>query len=471
MTSADRLLQGNLTNVSPAIQERGRELEELGLCRVLETEYIFCVHPADNDYDRVYDHDCDARIELDGDEGRSTRCQECGRDIILPDKERHTRIDIERSNDGVYDFLSDLAREALDTNVQKKYNGLKYLDCRIEPVMEFTPGAKPANIQLLFEPLPSEIIDAIRLFDRNTVTILVGTATNNLSEFDDRNLPYLESSELIDTDRETALQTISDVVAQVIGQDRLSDVGLKTDISKRLYSNVRQDLSWRNFWREYEHCTQNILLHIFTTSRLLGGEESGVQVPDGILTLNWDNLGQAYIWDAKYAEPSNIPRDLSGDYEDIAKHLVQFRQESNVRDIFNDVAGFLLISPGITSSSVVRLAERIQQRLEENGDQWGGPVVHLRFEALLELYDIFRANNARVQEKPRELRRHTHRLFHNVGYHTTEPDEYQEADVNVIDVDTDDIQRMIQQRVEPQEIEEDEINIEGYLANINSLGF
>lgn len=148
-----------------------------------------------------------------------------------------------------------------------------------------------------------------------------------------------------------------------------------------------------------------------------------------MLTLNWDGTGQASIWDAKYAARSNVPRDLSGDYEDMAKHLVQFKRESNVRDVFDDVSGFLLVSPGIKDSSVVRLAERIQRRLEETGEQWGGPVVHVRFNALLRLLRRYRENGERIQEKPRELRRHTHRLFRNLDYHTVEPESYRKSDV------------------------------------------
>lgn len=147
--------------------------------------------------------------------------------------------------------------------------------------------------------------------------------------------------------------TRSFVATRVIEWDRLSDAELKATLSERIYAEEREGLSWR----EFEHCVQNILVHTFTTSRLLGGEESGVQVPDGVLTLNWDGTGQASIWDAKYAASSNVPRDLSGDYEDMAKHLVQFKRESNVRDVFDDVSGFLLVSPGIKDSSVVRLAE------------------------------------------------------------------------------------------------------------------
>lgn len=471
MISADRVLQGNRTDVSPKTRERGRELEELGLCRVVETEYVHCVHPEDGDYDRVYDRDCDARIVLDGDEGRYTRCPECGREVLLPAKTRRTRTDIERSEEGVYDHVSDLVREALDTRAQKKDSGLKYLDHRVEPVLEASYETDPISFQFVFESVRPGVIDAMRVFDRNAVTILVGTATNTRSEFKDRNLAHLTLSDLVDSDRDEALREISDVATRVIERDRLSDAELKAILSGRIYAEEREGLSWREFWREFEHCVQNILVHTFTTSRLLGGEESGAQVPDGVLTLNWDGAGQAYIWDAKYAAPSNVPRDLSGDYEDMAKHLVQLRRESNVRDVFDDVSGFLLVSPGIKDSSVVRLAERIQQRLEETGEQWGGPVVHVRFDALLRLLRRYRENGERIQEKPRELRRHTHRLFRNPDYHTVEPESYRKADARVFDVDSEDIDRTIRERIAPQEPEEDEINIEGYLANIDSLDF
>lgn len=471
MIPADRVLQGNLTDVGPKTRERGRELETLGLCQVVETEYVYCIHPEDGDYDRVYDRNCDASIVLDGDEDRYIRCPECGREVLLPAKTRRTQTDIERSEEGIYNHVSDLVREALDTRAQKKDSGLKYLDHRVEPVLDASYEADPVSFQFVFESPRLGVIDAMRVFDRNAVTILVGTATNTRSEFEDRNLAHLTLSDLVDSDRDEALREISDVATRVIERDRLSDAELKATLSERIYTEEREELSWREFWREFEHCVQNILVYTFTTSRLLGGEESGKQVPDGVLTLNWDGTGQAYIWDAKYVAPSNVPRDLSGDYEDIAKHLVQFRRESNVRDVFDDVAGFLLVSPGIKDSSVVRLAERIQQRLEETGEQWGGPVVHVRFDALLRLLRRFRENGERVQEKPRELRRHTHRLFRNPDYHTDEPESYREADVRVFDVDSEDIDRTIRERIAPQKPEEDEINIEGYLANIDSLDF
>lgn len=471
MISADRVVQGNLTDVSPKTRERGRELEDLGLCRVFETEYVHCVHPEDEDYDRVYDRNCDASIVLDGDEGRHTRCPKCGREVLLPAKNRRTRTDIERSEEGVYAYVSDLVRDALDTRAQKKDSGLKYLDRRIEPVLEASYDTDTVSFQFVFESPRPGVIDTMRVFDRNSVTILIGTATNARSEFEDRNLAHLTLSDLVDSDRKEALRKITDISTQIIERDRLSDAELKATLSERIYAEEGARLSWREFWREFEHCVQNILIHTFSTSRLLGGEESGTQVPDGVLTLNWEGIGQAYIWDAKYTAPSNVPRDLSSDYEDMAKHLVQFRRESNVKDVFNDVAGFLLVSPGINESSVIRLAERIQQRLEETGEQWGGPVVHIRFDALLRLLNQYRENRERVQEKPRELKRHTHRLFQTPDYHVAEPESYREADVRVFDVDCDDIDRTIQERIAPQEPEEDEINIRGYLANIDSLDF
>lgn len=469
MTDVNRLLQNHVTDINPEEQEKAEELAELGLCKVKKTTFIDCVNTNDGDYDDVYGHDCDARIKIDSENEGVIQCPLCNRDILLSEKQSGTRIDVERLDSGVYRYVRDLVSDAFDASAQKKDNGLRYLNTRFEYVVESFFDGDMIDIQIIFNPVPMEVARTIRLIDKKTISVLVGTAVTAEAKFDELDLPYLRMGELVEAkDKETQ---IVNMAKKVMEKDRLSHSELKASISQRLYSSYRSELTWR----EYEHCVQSIFQYIFKTSRILGGEESGEQVPDGVLSLNWgkdrDKTGQAYIWDAKYVNPGNVPRDLSGDYEDMAKHLIQFRNESNVRELFSGVSGFLIVSPSVKESSMTRLAERIQQRLQETGNQWGGSIVHIKMDALLELYNKFKSNDEGLQQKPRSLKKHIHRLFQNPSYHRDEPSQYEEADVGVFDVSAADIEMMSKEKVGPQPVEEDEVDIEAYLVNIDSLDY
>jgi ribosomal protein S27E len=458
-------LQSGVRIASEHQYDQALALAEIGICTVENHEYVKCVDPADDDYHQVCDRDCDAKTVVTDIAEQTTECSGCGRTIYIPHKNTHTVYCINRSERGSYDYVRDLVSSVVDSNVQRKDNGLRYLDTRFEFVMDLSYNGEDISIQLIFQNPGRGITDTIRLFDRSTISILVGSAVTARSMFEDRDLAYIPLIQLLNADESNMSEIITECIKSVSDTDMRSNKEQKGEISKRLYTESRDMISWR----EFEYCVQSIFLYLFNTSSMLGGEETGEQVPDGVLSLSWNDSGNTYIWDAKYTE--NPPRNLSGEYEDMSKHLVQFRRESNVVDVFGDVSGFLLISPGIRGSSVTRLAERIQQRLEETGDQWGGSVVHISFDSLLEIYNMYQSNFENIQQKTKEFNRHMHRLFNTPSYHAKEPDEYANADHSVFDVSPADIRAMVQSKIGPQEIEEDRVNLDGYMANISSLDY
>lgn len=461
--SIDRLLHSSTSSLTGAQVEKAEELAELDLISLSEQDYIYCVSE-DDDYFDVMDYDCQAEIGLSNDPDTYINCPKCGRSICLSKKTKRTKIYADRNLDGIYRFIRNRAKSDLNASVTKIDDGVRFLDTYIEPALKIKDGQSSAKILLHTKPEDLRILDTIRLFNGKTISILIGSATTQSQEFESRNLTYTQLSSLLPLgDKSIDFVPLFEKATNITqdNPESLAEIGVK------LYKQERD----RFTWREFEHTVQWCLKYCYETSRLLGGEESGEQVPDGILSLDWGSDSEAYLWDAKYVQKPDDSRSISKDYEDMAKHLVQFRRESNVLDIFGDVSGFLIISPSVTSSSIARLAERIQQRLTEVGDNWNGAVVRLQFDALVSLFRYLQMNKFKIQEKDSEFRKQTHRLFCQTNYHEEEPEKFKESDHVVIDVSSEDIEKVFKNYIKYQQPEYDSINIEGYLANLRGIDF
>lgn len=462
--SYNQLLQPSASKLTANQLEKARKLEKEGLIEdIAKHKYIKCVSQKDKDYFETKERGCDTTIDITDEESGFVSCTGCGRDIELRLKESHLRWSITRDNDGVYEYVRDELKSGVNGQASKIDNGLLYLDQRIKPAFNIRYQNVSARVIIVFEYISSEILDVIQIFNQPTIVVLVGNSVPQANQYSQRNIPYILISELIDEKSSEVddRSVFSSAHEQRTPSDQLAKKGI------RLYKTYRS----RYTWREFEYTVQHCLSTCFETSKLLGGEESGEQVPEGILSLDYGTESNAYIWDAKYVNDPNKTRSLSNEYEDMAKHLTDFREESNVKDIYGDVAGFLVISPGIKGSSIVRLAERIQRRLAKNNREWSGAVTHLQFESLIRLFHLTTSDKYSVQSKPKEFRKHVDRMLTRSNYHDSDSEEYQTSDQRVFDVSTSDVEEIFQRYIAPQTPESEQINIDGYLANIQSLDY
>ncbi len=460
----DRLLQPSVHGLTEGQLESARGLEELGLLREIEERnYVKCVSPEDDDYFEVKERGCDEEIDLSEVSAGNIPCPGCGRNIELFKKTRRSRLITHRDDGGVYSYVRDVIKQELDARASKINNGLRFLDTRLKPAFTVRHGANQTRFLIQFEYTSPEILDSIQVFNQPLVVVLVGNAVPQTTQYEQRGLTCVAASEIIKIGDSSAdiEQLVSSARESKIPAGQLADKGID------LYSKHRSSYTWR----EFEHTVQHCFSASFETSRLLGGEESGEQVPEGVLSLDYEDSSHAYIWDAKYVQELGGNRGLSGEYENMAKHLVNFRRESNVKDIYDDLSGYLIISPSVSDSSMVRLAERIQRRLTENDDDWNGAVTHLQFDALVHIFQAVQSNRDGVQAKPRAFRKHVHRLFTKGNYHNPDPETYREADQRVFDVSTEDVDKIFREFIAPQEAETERVNIDGYLANIRSLDY
>ncbi|MFU1780186.1 hypothetical protein ACM16X_02265 [Haloarcula japonica] len=332
------------------------------------------------------------------------------------------------------------------------------MDERLSPAFKLSTTNWNVPVIIQFDYSDTEVLDSMQVFNGPVVVVLVGEAVPQKGEYDQREITCV---------------TLSDILEGELNYTSLCKSAFQNKVPPKILAKTGIDLYKNNrsrySWREFEHTVQHCFSAIFETSRLLGGEESGEQVPEGVLSLDYGEDSHAYIWDAKYVKEPDTSRSLSGEYENMSKHLVDFRKESNVKKIYDDVSGFLIVSPKVSGSSIVRLAERIQRRLAQNSDSWNGAVTHLRFESLIQLFEDVQSNRDDVQSKPLELRRHVHRLFTQSNYHEGDPEEYSQSDQRVFEVSIEDINLIFNKYITHQEPNSDRINIDGYLANIRSL--
>lgn len=473
---------------NPQIREIARDLEEEGLGEFHKEQYIECTSWEDDDYDIADAEGCERKITIsaeDREEGYA-RC-ECGRIISLDDKTIRSRFSFDKDEMEVRDYIRGIIKNELDLTKGRE-ESLTYFAHRFEDlVIDFDIDRirdderinTTVRVHFCFENLRDETVDAIKLYGRESVFILIGDGILNKERFRKNDLPILDFHDFYDVDSGTRSEKIWNRFNQAIATDELTDIARRAAIAKDLYKNNRGSSKARDDVideDDFEHITNCLLNYCFKTSTIFGSTDSGKPVPDGVLCLQSNDRARAYLWDAKYSDPDNEPHKLSSsDQENMTKYPVTMRDLSNVGGgpgEFNEFAGFLLVSPEMKDAHVVGLTKKISKRYEERNEIGGLPVIHLRINALIRLYDLLRRNESGAQKQINWVRFELDNLLQRTSYHFGTP-EYPDApdELSVIDVSADEVDELFESNLEPDDTAFAELNYESIRRRIENLSF
>ena len=435
-----------------------------GSLRIEKKEYLICVSPHDADYSEVRDRDCDEEIRIV--EGQELYdCPGCGRLIHIDDKNPIPRPEFNLQTGELRDFIRSQIK-SIDgiESCQTIQGGRKYLGTQIEPILRARYGDQSVILPILTEDIATDILDSICIYNKPAVLILTGSSLHHCSRIQEHNIPSLSIGTLFDPEIESPVE-LKKLLDQALEKFPEHGSEHKATLAADLYQRRKKDLQPDDF----EHCTQNLLKYILGTSKLIEGEIPGAEVPDGALTLNWENESSIYIWDAKFVTAWENPEtELSGEYDKMYKHFTQFRSESDAR-AFGGLEGFILFSPAVKSAHVKRLAEIIEERSQSYGTPWSGYICHFRFDALLALFDSIKNNREDVLRKQNSFQRLLNRFLTNPTNHAHEPEEFTEAGYNLTDVSKEDIDRLFDHFLSAEDPEQREHNKKGYLRRLESL--
>lgn len=488
MFSANQLFREGYRANDPQVREVAIGLAEEGLGEFYEEQYIECTSWEDDDYDIADAVGCEREITISAAEREEgyARCK-CGRIIDLDDKIIRSRFSLDTDSGKVRDYIRKIISDELDLT-RGRVESLTYFAHRFEErVVDFDidriRGDKRVNttvrVHFCFENLRDKTVDAIKLYGRESMFILIGDGILNKERFRENDVPILTFDDFYDIDSDTRLEKIWTQFDQAIATDELTDIARRAAIAKELYENNRGSSASRDDVideDDFEHITNSLFNYCFNTSTIFGSTDSGKPVPDGVLCLQSNDRARAYLWDAKYSEPDNEPHKLSSsDQENMTKYPVTMRDLSNVGDgpgEFNEFAGFLLISPEVKEAHVVGLAKKISKRYEERNETGGLPVIHLRIDALIRLYDLLRRNESGAQKQINWVRFEFDNLLQRTSYHFDTP-EYPDApdELTVIDVSADEVDELFQSNLEPDDTAFAELNYESIRRRIENLSF
>lgn len=488
MISANQIFRDGYKANNPQVREIARDLEEEGLGEFNKDQYIKCTSWEDDDYDIADYEGCERKIPIsaeDCEEGY-TRC-ECGRVIALEDKTIHSQFSFSTDQVEVRDYIRETISDELDLTKGRE-ESLTYFAHRFEDrVIDFDIDRirdderinTTVRVHFCFKNLRDETVDAVKLYGRESIFILIGDGVLNEVRFRENDIPTLTFDDFYNTDSDTLSEKIWSRVDQTIATDELTDIARRAAIAKELYEDNRGSSETRDDVideDDFEHITNNLLNYCFKTSTIFGSTDSGKPVPDGVLCLQSNDRARAYLWDAKYSEPDSEPHELSSsDQENMTKYPVTMRDLSNVGDgpgEFNEFAGFLLISPEVKETHVVGLAKKISKRYEERNEIGGLPVIHLRIDALIRLYDLLRRNASGAQKQINWVRFEFDNLLQRTSYHFDTP-EYPDApdELTVIDVSADEVDELFESNLEPDDTAFAELNYESIRRRIEKLNF
>lgn len=435
-----------------------------GCWTIEDYKYFKCVSQNDDDYSEVRDQDCDEEILVN--EGQELYdCPGCGRLIHIDDKNVFSKPELHLDSRKLRDYVRDQVKsvEAVKS-CQTIQDGRKYMGSQITPVLRVEYREDSTIVPILADDIGSDILDCICLYSEPTILILTGASLHHHSRIQGHNLPHVTIGSLFDPEVELTA-VLKQALDKAVGEFPESGSEHKASLSADLYRRRKEDLQPDDF----EYCTQNILKYLLGTSKLIEGEVSGAEVPDGVLTLNWENESTIYIWDAKFVTAWDSPEtELSGEYDKMYKHFAQFRSESDASS-FGGLHGFILFSPAVKLAHVKRLAEIIEERSQSYGEPWSGYICHFRFGALLSLFSSVKNNREDILQKQNSFQRLLNRFLVNPTNHAHEPEEFDEAGYNLVDISEEDVDRLFSHFLSAENPEQREHNKEGYLRRLESL--
>lgn len=464
MTDLDNLLIPNKELNSIEIEEV-RELldDELtgGEVYVEESVRYQCVDPDDPDYQFVHGKDCDASFEVE--EGtEDTNCPGCNRhvDLLQKNGEPVYRLRFDESNIRDYVRRSTKSLDGVPSSVTKSRH---YIATDVELILNVEYNGKHILMPLLLEDVSKNVVDCMFIYNEPVAIFLTGNSIRHRKRLEKHNIPYITFGELVSS--ESSSDLLKPVLEDSIEKFPRRSIEQKADAGIDLYERKKESLTDDDF----ERIVQAVLRNILSTSVLYEEDVSGVEVPDGALTLSWRDGANIYVWDAKFVDNwEKGQTKLSGEHHKIKNHLDTFQRESDA-DEFGGLAGFIIFSPQVKLSNLTTL----KQRLEERGfrfDSEFGTVCHFPMKSLLYLHELIDQDHQEVKSKQHSFRKHLHRLIAHSSNHAHEPEELKGHD-NVTDVSEEDIDRLFDYHLSTEKKEFEEPNKEGYLRNLESVTF
>lgn len=341
---------------------------------------------------------------------------------------------------GIYRYVRNKVKNTLDCSVSKKNNGLVYHGNRLKPVFEVDVESEYFNVHLLFEHIPRTTIKWIRIYNRPNIFVLVNEAMSCSDELDRLNVPYFTIGSLID---ENSKELIKGEYQKVTDRDPLVEIEQRASIALEMCTKrcVIEDMDWSDF----EYCVDSMLKYCIGTSHLYGGTEPGTGVPDGTLTLNWPDNDCLYMWDAKFVDlTKNKEANLSDEYSKIFRHLYELNTKQQTEPIYNQINGICLFSPGIADTSIIRLAEFIQEQNLPTDTEWRGSICYFELEALTKMTQMKIKNRSSIKQKMGKFENALYQFLSSPTKHDDEPGIIDDSQYQAVHLGPKDIEEIFE---------------------------
>jgi len=420
-----------------------------------------CVDPDDADYQFVHNKDCNTSFEVEEGTG-DTNCPDCDRHIDLSQKtgEPVHRIRFDEGN--IRDYVRKSAKE-LDEVPRGRTKSRHYINTDLDLVLKMEYKDEHVLMPLIFEDVSVNVIDCMFVYNEPVVIFLTGNSIRHKKRLEKYNIPYITFGELVGS--ESKSDVVRPVLENALEKFPQRSIEQKADVGVDLYERKKEDLTDDDF----ERIVQAVLKDVLFTSVLYEEDVSGVEIPDGALTLSWEDGENIYVWDAKFVENwDKGETKLSGEHHKIKNHLDTFQSESDA-DEFGGLAGFVIFSPQVKLSNLPTL----KQRLEERGfrfDSEFGTVCHFPMRSLLYLHELMDQNHQDVKNKQNSFRKHLHRMISHSSNHAHEPEVLEDLD-RVTDVSKEDIDELFDYYLSHEKKEHEPPNKTRYLRNLESVTF
>lgn len=427
MKVADNILRDGFKIKTDKHREFAETLSDSGYCSIVSDRYFVCPH-------------CDGEIPAEEFEGIDTQCPKCERTIQRSQTNSKEKEIVKIDEKQVYTTLRRKFKEitGLKHGIKEKLN---YREHEVEYRCKLSSksGDLKHQVQVFFEPQPAELIECMRIYNYSILTILVGGAVRDRQTFDQYDLPYVTLGGVTEaTDSELQHQLDS------VGEERVRHIDKRAEIADRWLTS-RRHLEAMN-WYEFEHTVQALLDKLFIQSRLLGGTDTGEEVPDGVMGFTVNGRNHRFLWDAKYikfdgsessSRSPHVPiaddekHSISSEYRKMADHAHQYMSDQNV-----NLDGFILISPRIPESQL----ETLQRKLTEfeHSRDWNGKTVYFTLDALVDLYRRYDRDKSGVSKKMGFLMKAITDRLTQSDLHT-DSEEIEKAE-NVIKFGVDDVE-------------------------------
>ena len=430
--------------------------EENGLCRREKQRYVLCANPSDPDYEYIPDRNCMGEINL---KTENDVCPNCQRNVTeIPSKEILEKEILFLNKGGIRDFVRNSIKQEHNTaasTVKRKYCGRT-----TEYVLEL--DSLDAKLFIFFKNSGRDYLRWCKIYDENPVLLLVDEALPLKKEAEAMRFPYFTLEDIF-PDITTTVQS----ALEKGKTSTLTDRGLKGQLAHQIGTNesILEEMKYDDF----EHVVQSLLVGAIGNSQMLGATESGSGVPDGTLSLHFQNDDFLYMWDAKfvkYAMGEENKTELADEYDKIFRHLGDMENRRQVKKKFGGVQGIILFSPGIKEANIVRLAEFINERQLLNQEKWTGTICYFSFGALTTLYRMYVDNQFDVRMKEEAFRTVLHSYLSSKPKHGDDPKVIKESLFDCIHMSKEDVHE-IYRRLAMFEPEEEEFNVKQHMAYLD----